>query len=427
VLATYHQSEGLWHVSLLGLTTPFDNPLGLQRAPYDFGYLYDDSYMSTVVQAYWYRLHDGVQVSLHEAGLYERACRDYYSLLVSTFPADFLTRMAGSALHVLNLPFSIAYGVTPLGVTNPVLAWMASVRTSVLLALAGSGPLAAAYLLVLVGMRSRLAACIGFLLLAFWASYPYLQFQGRHVFHLEIVTITVLLWAAHLTRRTIADAVETRAWKREGKRALQATATFAALASVVIVSIVSARVVQEKRVRALFDRYANAPVEQSEQSVASDDATVHMSPRLFEPAKPIARVQQAMLAMDVGGVCEASPVPVHVRYQGSDNELDFSRDLTVLGSSRGTSSRVFLPVYSVERADGRVSRFTGIDVPASAAACVRLSRVREVERSPLMLDVVLSQGWRSEPLYQRLYLGPLLPERVWLRVARWWPRVAALG
>ena len=166
VLSGYRRTEGLWHVSLLGLTTPFDNALNLRPAPYDFGYLYDDSYMSTVIHAYWYRVHDAVQVSLHNSGLYDEACREYYRLLVSTFPADFLTRMAGSALHVLNLPFSISYGIVPVGITNSVAAWLAQLRAWIMLAFAGAGPMIAALLLTLIGMRDRIAVCVAVVVLA---------------------------------------------------------------------------------------------------------------------------------------------------------------------------------------------------------------------------------------------------------------------
>ena len=425
VLAVYRRSEGLWHVSLLGLTTPFDAALNLRRAPYDFGYLYDDSYISTVVQAYWSRVHSHVSDLLSAPGSYDRAAKAYYQLIASTFPADLLTRMAGSALHVLNLPFSISYGVVPLGITNPVMSWLGHVRTYVMLALVGVGPLAAAWLLVLIGMRDRIAACVAFVLLMFWACYPYLQFHERHVFHLEILTILVLLWAARLSWLTVAAVRADVAWAT-GRRMLWSASLLAGLVGCCVIAVAIAREMQEPRAHEVFAQYANAaeePVEVQRASAAAD--VVRLEPALFDVAAAPQRIQQAMLVLDVTSACGPHEVSVHVRYEGT-GATDFSRDLTVAVGSKGASSRAFLPVYSLERADG-VSRFVSVDIPAAAAPCLRLARARELERVPLMLDAVLSRDWQSQPLAQQLYIGPILPERVWLRVARWWPRVAGLG
>src|SRR5205085_2733297 len=150
-------------------------------------------------------------------------------------------------------------GVVPLGVTNPVMQWIASVRSSTLLALSGAGPAAAAFLLVLIGMRDRIAACVAFALLSFWAVYPYLQFHERHVFHLEILTIVVLLWAAALSWRTIAAARADNAWVYQRRRALQSLATVAALVGAAVGCVAIARAVQVPRARELFAQYVGAP------------------------------------------------------------------------------------------------------------------------------------------------------------------------
>jgi hypothetical protein len=95
-------------------------------------------------------------------------------------------------------------------------------------------------------------------------------------------------------------------------------------------------------------------------------------------------------------------------------------------SDPARSTRVFFPAYDIVRPDGRHVRFAAIDVPESGAACVRLSRVDGIDRD-LWLDATLAPDWRNQPLYQRLYIAPLFPERVWLRIAHWWPSLAAIG
>jgi len=428
VLATYSRPDGLgaWHVSLLGLTTPFDSALNLRPAPYELGYLYDDSYVSTVVHAYWNRMHQSLPVSLQSAGLYHRACGEYYALLVSVFPGDFLTRAFGSTLHVLNLPFSISYGIVPSGVTNPVLTWLAGIRASLMLALSGIGPVAAAYLLLLIGIRDRFAAVVAFLLLAFWAAYPYLQFHGRHVFHLEILTIVVLLWDATLSWRMIAAVRLDPTAMPDGKRVVKSLAVVGALAGAAVASLGVARLVQKPKVRALLERYANAPEEQLNEARVLAARTIRLSPSVFEPASPGIRVQHAMLVLEVADTC-APVIPVHVRYESARmTAVDFSRDLVVRRDG-SHSSRLFIPVYSIEVGEGRWSRFASVEVPEALAQCVRLFRARELERLPLLLDARLPEDWRARRMYQPLYLGSMLPERVWLRLARWWPTIAELG
>jgi hypothetical protein len=58
VLSTYNEAGSLWHVMLLGLTTPFDANLNLVVLPLPAtSAAYHDLYMETVVRSYWGRLH----------------------------------------------------------------------------------------------------------------------------------------------------------------------------------------------------------------------------------------------------------------------------------------------------------------------------------------------------------------------------------
>jgi hypothetical protein len=87
---------------------------------------------------------------------------------------------------------------------------------------------------------------------------------------------------------------------------------------------------------------------------------------------------------------------------------------------------VFFPAYDIARPDGGRVRFAALDLAASGAGCVRLSRVDGLDQE-LWLDATLPPNWHDGPLYQRLYIAPLFPERVWLRLVRWWPSLSALG
>ena len=108
-------------------------------------------------------------------------------------------------------------------------------------------------------------------------------------------------------------------------------------------------------------------------------------------------------------------------------EYDFSMQVTLPAThDRSAATRVFFPAYAIDLGQGNWARFAGVEVGEDGAACVRLSRVRGIDEA-IWLDATLAPGWRQQPLYERLYLGPAFPERVWLKIAHWWPAVAALG
>jgi hypothetical protein len=141
------------------------------------------------------------------------------------------------------------------------------------------------------------------------------------------------------------------------------------------------------------------------------------------------RMQQAFVVADVSASCAHPPRELTLRYlQGGGPprpEHDFSTTLALPRVERGTT-RAFFAAYASGAAQGEPTQFAGVEVAAGAEGCVRLSRVRGLDDA-LWLDATLAPGWRDRPLYERLYLGPLFPERLWLRIAKWWPSFAALG
>ena len=340
--------------------------------------------------------------------------------------------MAGSALHVLNLPFTIVYGLFPTGVTNTILVSLLTWRTQAVLALIGAGPLVAACLLVLIAMRRPWDACVAFVVLLFWTTFPFLQFGLRHVFHLEMLIIAVVMATVLLAWRTVSDTIRGGSWVETIRRASKSAVLVSALFACIVAAIAAGRGLQASRVRALFDEYAGAPTEPVSTSLERvDDLRVRLVPAVFEAAGFPARFEQGMLVlMFRPHACAHSRVGLNVRYEAygtAGSALDFSRELTVpVASGAAMPTRVFLPVYSVPLGEG-VYRFSGVELPAADAACASISRARQIERLPLLLDVTLLPGWDSESPHQRVYLGPILPERLWLKVAQWWPRVAALG
>jgi hypothetical protein len=341
-----------------------------------------------------------------------------------------LTRATGSLLQTLNLPFTITYGSEPLGVTSRMLVPLFRIRSTLMLALIGSGPLAAALLIVLLGcsrLRDALAASA---VLLFVGTYPAIQFHGRHTFPLEFLVIGIFVWLISLLVRG-GRAVAARRIP-SAHSALRAAATVAVVAVVWVVLMFVTRAIQIPGARALFARYESARTEPiSLTETARNAGDISLAADAFS-SHGHGRLQQQLFVADVAhGGCALPPARLTLRYLDDDNrvpvEYDFSTQVTLpAASDPARSTRVFFPAYDIVRPDGRHVRFAAIDVPESGAACVRLSRVDGIDRD-LWLDATLAPDWRNQPLYQRLYIAPLFPERVWLRIAHWWPSLAAIG
>jgi hypothetical protein len=429
----YDSSGGLTQIALHGLTSDFDRPLSIRPAPYDFGRLYDDSYITSVVDGNWQRAHAESSVEGLTGSRFAAAARSYGWRVIAAFPGDMLTRATGSVVQTLNLPFTIAYGTAPLGVTNSVLAALFLFRSKVMIALIGSGPLLAALLIVLLGCSRLRDALVASAILLFVGTYPVIQFHGRHTFNLEFLVLGIFIWLASLLVRS-GRAVAAGQFP-SARAALRAAGAVATVAVTWIVLVLVARALQIPQARALFARYESARTEPIRLTESPSSEVQRGDVRLAADAfssQSRGRLQQQLFAAEVTpGACPQPPVRLTLRYLDEGNrvpvEYDFSTQMMLpVTSDRTHPTRVYFPAYEITRPDGGHVRFAALEVDERAAGCVRLARVEGIERD-LWLDATLPPDWRNQPLYQRLYLAPLFPERLWLRIARWWPSLAALG
>ncbi|HXD72398.1 MAG TPA: hypothetical protein VN628_01610 [Vicinamibacterales bacterium] len=410
ILTAYGESEGVTKVALLGLTTPFDERLSVREGPYDFGTFYNDSFVSAEVRADWERSHHGESAATPVP--FARAARDYYIKLATTFPGDFATRMTGAMIQTLNLPFTVAYGAWPSGVTNRVLTALGSWRTQLMLVFIGCGPLVALALLVFAGLTRLRDAAVGFLLLIFWTAYPFIQFHPRHTFHLEFLVIAGFMALLSLAGRSFRQ-VRQGSWPSL-RCVLQAKGLVIGMVAAGIVVLLALRGVQSLQAERLFDQY---------QQARTDD--LPSAATLFEPreaASPAFRIQQAFIVVDVARTgCAKPPDVVTFRYP-PDPDTDFTQEVAVPQKP----VRIFAPVYGIDSPRTGGARFSGVDVAPESAACVRVSKVRGLDQV-LWIDARLTPDWRKSALYQRLYIGPAFPERLWLKLAQWWPGISNLG
>jgi len=415
ILQTYARSSSLWHVVLLGFTSPYDENLniGFPRPAYGFPYAHNDSYIEAVVRAHWSRLHPADPPLKMLTRPYDRACQEYFVRLAANFPGDMMTRGLASVAGIVNLPFWLPDGDVPVGISNPVLKSVWHFRGQVAQSIYGSGLALVATVLIIIGIQAPLYACVAFVLLWFWGAFPAIEFQGRHIFQFELVVLAAIAWAGTLLWRFMATVVGNPSGRDAvgsggaGTRVLRAVGTVAVLVAIVGTTLVGARAYQIPNARAFVTSYDRAPAAAiAAAAIPLPNDTVRLAVDLFHQPTARDQIDEVMLKAEFDfAQCGHPPAVKPVfRYDVSERWFTaFSRE-TPLEDLGPSPTRVFLPVYSVVRNWIPVARFAGVEVPSAFARCVRLSRMDDTRALPLLIPVTMAPDWQRK-LYQRVRLG----------------------
>ncbi len=401
VAGSYETNSSGWHVSLLGFARPWDEALGIASAPYELGHFYNDSYVASIVDAFWSRTTGNaahISVGLPQ---YAEASRAYYLRLLSTFPADAILRAWASVIRVLELPFSGS--ATPIPGILP--DWLTVTLTSmqkVLLPMESVAVPLFAAVLIAVHLHSSRRAWLLLAVTAGFAGYPWIQFQPRHYFHLEIFSLAVLAMAVNGT----IDAVRVRAWRGvAGWNEARGTLRFAgAIAALVFLPLWAARAYQRNAAADIADSYRAARLEPAIDDELVDGDAIVMRSGLA--ARNVERsINSGMLVATLSGDCGADAVYLKVHYMTHDPLIDFSREFEVPAPPPGHTSQLFVPVY----ASGSTSpvpdlmAFDGITVPRANRGCVSsINRFAEPDRYALLLPMLLPDSRFAFPMHQRL-------------------------
>ena len=369
-LTTVYTKGGCqWHVAMLGLQSPFDEPLHIGAAPYDFGYAYSDGYIAWTVLGYAQR----VQPQLATLPF----CSHEYDV-AATFPADLIARAYGSVVQIADLPF--------LWWAAPSPGWAQSfyeARAAFLRPKIGSGAVIVGVALLVASASSLRLGLFLLFFLAYFGGYPAIQFQTRHHFHLEFITF----WAAGF----IVHSVVSSAWilRRSGipewrviGQACGRTAAFATIAAVLVLGGLStARWYQQRRATELFRGYLAAP----KVPLALPEG------RLPERAE---RRWPELVQVDINqAACGPAPA-VTFRHRTTPADGDLSRTVTLPAAAAPGLTRVLFPVFEL---------FDRLEFSDAQPGCVvGAYAVSELTRFPLLLGAVLPPGWDSLPLHQRL-------------------------
>jgi len=380
IITTVVASGGCqWHVALLGLTTSFDDALGVTGGSYGWGHLYNDNYVWAIVASYAARVRPDPGYIEYCSPAYDSVSWEYLWRLVRSFPADFVTRGYAAALHVLNLPFDRLRAFPYIGV------------------------LLAAVMVVAASWSSVRLALFAVFLVLYLGGYPAIQFLPRHYFPFELIGLIVLAWLVDRgVRRATAILRDTTAWPAVERARIRRSAVFAVVVAFALVApLYALRAYQNGRVMRLLDDYAGArtaalplePVAPGQLRLATPEHA--HPPSSVDVVAALGRVQARFVEVAIDSAACRPGTTVTFRYDPGYPATDFSSTVPLPpAAAGGAPTRLFEPVYHT---------FTGIDISDPSPACLpRVSTVDDAGRFPLLLPARLDPNWRSQPQYQHL-------------------------
>lgn len=426
LLPAYGKGGGVsvQHVALLGMTTPFDDALGVKGGPYEFGYAYNDSYMAARIIEFGHRQqHAASPISTYGAG-YNDSANGLIRALIQTLPADLLIRAYASIVTICMLPTS-SWTDSHLPAPLPpwsLLARLMEMRLRVVSFAPWLSPVSIVLAIVVAGAISVRLAVFATLLLFYLAGYPAIQFDERHFFHLSFVPfVAVAFLLDRILRIDFRSGARAHPIKpgRLGRAAMRVAVLAVAVAVVLIVPLWVVREYQASKVSAILTDILTTPRRPLMSRMEAVDATRVRYLAGSLPANEMAAAHpgfvtsEYLLARFGGTKCEALRIPIHLDYQGTFPVADTvaaesGRALSVsLPPDSPTEVTVVAPVfYRYARQDdtNRLSyQFLGLEINADDRDCLTgLERIADTQRFPLLLSAVLAPGWQRSTLYQTL-------------------------
>jgi hypothetical protein len=404
--------------ALSGLMTTFDDRLGVTRPEYDWGYLFLDEFVFGLSWSHNYSedLHPSLWTKE-----YTRMGYNYFSNIVRNFPADMLTRVYAAVLKILELPFTYTEP-PPKTMSNLILDFYA-LRAGILNLLAGTGLFFGVVALLMISIHSLRTAIFCLCFLLYFTGYPMFQFQGRHYFHMEIITlwtfgfviqhsVSVLGQLAHrYARRDLAELFtlsEIRLlWTTSGQRCLG----FAVGSlMVILIPLLALRQYQSWRVGNLLGEYSHADKERLPlvEVPLGNNVVLMSSPEYINKSVPEGSVSADYLVAEFSGdQCGHSTAWPVFRYASDWSRCDFSRSISInLTNSEMGTTRIIFPAisYNFKYFGGRhYTYFKGIEMSRVQASCLRsLYRIKDPSRLPMLLTATVFPTGEHGTLYQTI-------------------------
>jgi len=366
-----------WHFVLLGLTTPFNEALGVSGGSYGWGHLYKDEYIWATVSSYAGRLRPDLGYIEYCSHEYDVASWEYLRHILATFPADIVARAYASARHVLDLPFQ---RVDPIGSAGLLLAAVFTAAAAV------------------VSVRLALFAVF---VIVYFGGHPAIQFLPRHYFPFECLGWAMAAWAVERAVR-FGRSVRAGGSMRPPAGDLHArrvSAVAIVVAVMLAVPLWTLRWYQGGRVAALLEAYERAPASPlpldstAPGKLRLPGIAASAPPPRAEAIAALGRPATRFLDVAIDASQCRQGATVTFRYDPADPDTDFTRPVALDAARASGVTRLFEPVYD---------RFTGVDVSDPSPSCApRVTEVKDLARFPLLLSAELVPGWQRLRQYQQ--------------------------
>jgi hypothetical protein len=405
--------NGGFEQALQGLMLPFNKALKIEKSPiYEIGHQYNDFLSSTLIGAHAdHFLHlDLDKYMTSPTSTFNFATKNYdqasYSLakyIIKMFPGDILTRAYASAQQVLNLGFC-DWQANLLISTNNFANLFYKHSRPVLGVFQNYGAelsLLAIFCIAIFKMRIAIFLLV---FIVYFASYPGIQFDPRHFFYLEFISLWVL---GFLVYQVFCFKKNKQLIQKTGKKII----TNCILAGLFITSVciigpwllTIARAIQTKNLLALNTTYESSEKHLLTKSSAKRDNDAQLiNVDLFKniPVKKYYSTGKMLLIEFGDNECNKEIVDFTIEYDFDKNlpsPFNFSKQDSI-SIVKGQKSLVFTPIFQ-----GPYFRFKGISVKNEQSHCVgNIYEVDGLENYPLWLFLKLPFTWREQRLYQIL-------------------------
>lgn len=378
-----YQGMNTAHDTIMGFSAPVDQGLSVHPADYQHLPIQSDTLIHAIQV---HALQRGDSPSSPGPGLpgeIDAAGRSLVAGLITTYPADVLTRAYAAMLWVLSGGVSVSD--IPPSAERPGAATQFVVAVLRLL-LGFALPGIILFSIAAIDFRRALAL---FLICAILFGYLSIQFGPRHGFHLGFVPLWMILFLAHQGLRWRRSSGERPAFATPSGRR-RGAALLALIAVGMLAPLGLARVVQHRNVDTLLDQYRSA----GREEIPTAPRNLGGDWVLFGPDAPgdpleatYSSVNWPFRANYLVARFRAAPEPLRlfVKYETGESVTDFTFDAILPGvpTDLGEVHYVF-PIFENPYDDaGFWSRFVGVVLRREEAdRFLGLQRLSDLETFP---------------------------------------------
>lgn len=390
------------HVIILGLMTHFDPYIGIIPSIYDWGHLYNDSYVFSISSEYSARVLGNEYIASLGTPEYDEITLAYYLDLVRNFPADMISRLWSVSYQIMDYPI-IQLQASVFNELNPHLQpsteFLSGLNKVSLIFV-----LATIFVITAANIRIGLFFTVTTLYLS---GFPFLQYGVRHFFHLSIIQIMSLalichwLTSFHLWKKLIETAKNRSFQISRGLVNIGALAVIFALA---ILLTYFSRIYQTDNLISKFGAIANlsgdeipSTIELSSNNrtlLAMNEADIFSGHKAGSPAFAYMRVGFSKKN------CPNLITEITLKYDAPDPFYNHSRIVRLVTLE---DLQYYFPVFKAD-----YGKFLGVELDNNSTPCLtRIEVLRDLPKEGVLPYLTLSKHWAGETLFQRSKYEPL--------------------